>query len=123
MVGDDGRVPFLPLDDLHVDKLFLGVDGFDVERGITTHFEPEAMLNRKMVAAAARVIAVTDASKFGRTCLHRIINVGEINIKSKTSPEPNRTIVAELVATTFVLQDGAVATKGGAVPKQPSVNK
>lgn len=67
------------LGDLHVDKLFLGVDGFDVERGITTHFEPEAMLNRKMVAAAARVIAVTDASKFGRTCLHRIINVGEID--------------------------------------------
>jgi type IV pilus assembly protein PilO len=53
----------------------------------------------------------------------RIINVGEITIKSKTAPEPNRTIVAELVATTFVLQDGAVATKGGAVPKQPSVNK
>lgn len=67
------------LEDLHVDKLFLGVDGFDVERGITTHFEPEAMLNRKMVAAAARVIAVTDASKFGRTCLHRIINVAEID--------------------------------------------
>ena len=66
-------------DDLHVDKLFLGVDGFDVERGITTHFEPEAMLNRKMVAAARQVIAVTDASKFGRTCLHRIINVGEID--------------------------------------------
>jgi DeoR family transcriptional regulator of aga operon len=67
------------LDDLHVDKLFLGVDGFDVERGITTHFEPEAMLNRKMVAAAARVIAVTDASKFGKTCLHRIINIDEID--------------------------------------------
>ena len=66
-------------DDLHVDKLFLGVDGFDVECGITTHFEPEAMLNRKMVAAAARVIAVTDPSKFGRTCLHRIINIGEID--------------------------------------------
>ena len=67
------------LDDIHVDKLFLGVDGFDVERGITTHYEPEAMLNRKMVQAARRVIAVTDATKFGRTCLHRIINVGEID--------------------------------------------
>jgi type IV pilus assembly protein PilO len=53
----------------------------------------------------------------------RIINVGEITIKSKTPAEPNRTIVAELVATTFVLQEGAIATKGGAVPKQPSVKK
>ncbi|MBB5712432.1 transcriptional repressor AgaR [Sphingomonas xinjiangensis] len=67
------------LDDLHVDKLFLGVDGFDLERGITTHFEPEAMLNRRMVKAARQVIAVTDKSKFGRVCLHRILNVAEID--------------------------------------------
>ena len=67
------------LDDLHVDKLFLGVDGFDIERGVTTHYEPEAMLNRKMVQAAAQVIAVTDRSKFGRVCLHRIINIAEID--------------------------------------------
>lgn len=67
------------LSDLHVDKLFLGVDGFDLERGITTHYEPEAILNRKMVSVAKSVIAVTDSSKFGRTCLHRIIGVGEIS--------------------------------------------
>ena len=67
------------LADLHVDKLFLGVDGFDLERGITTHFEPEAILNRKMVKAARQVIAVTDRSKFGRVCLHRIMNAGDID--------------------------------------------
>lgn len=67
------------LNDLHVDKLFLGVDGFDFERGITTHFEPEAMLNRKMAKAARQVIAVTDRSKFGKVCLHRILNVEEID--------------------------------------------
>ncbi|MGV2495655.1 transcriptional repressor AgaR [Pelagerythrobacter aerophilus] len=67
------------LDALHVDKLFLGVDGFDLQRGITTHYEPEAMLNRKMVSRARSVIAVTDSSKFGRTCLHRIIDVSEIS--------------------------------------------
>lgn len=67
------------LNELHVDKLFLGVDGFDIERGITTHHEPEAMLNRKMVQAARQVIAVTDYSKFGKVCLHRIINAAEID--------------------------------------------
>jgi len=61
------------LDALHVDLLFLGVDGFDLERGITTHYEPEAMLNRKMVEAARKVVAITDSSKFGKVCLHRII--------------------------------------------------
>ena len=64
---------------LHVDVLFLGVDGFDLERGITTHYEPEAMLNRKMVEAAREVVAITDSSKFGKVCLHRIIAIGELN--------------------------------------------
>ena len=67
------------LGDLLLDKLFLGVDGFDVERGITTHHEAEAQLNRKMVETARRVIAVTDSSKFGKVCLHRIIDIGEID--------------------------------------------
>ena len=53
----------------------------------------------------------------------RIINVGEISIKAKMPPEQNRTIIAECVATTFVLQEGAISGKGGTVPKQPSVKK
>ena len=53
----------------------------------------------------------------------RIINISEISIKTKTPPEQNRTIVAELTATTFVLQEGAIAGKGGTVPKQPSLKK
>lgn len=68
------------IESLQVDRLFLGVDGFDLERGITTHHEPEAMLNRKMVRVARQVIAVTDSSKFGRTCLHRIMGVEEVDM-------------------------------------------
>ena len=64
---------------LHVDMLFLGVDGLDLERGITTHYEPEAMLNRKMVEAARVVVAITDSSKFRKICLPRIVPVAEHN--------------------------------------------
>lgn len=67
------------LNGLSLDKLFLGIEGFDLEKGITTQHEPEALLNRKMVKTARRVIAVTDASKFGKACLHRIIDVREID--------------------------------------------
>ena len=86
------------LEDLLLDKLFLGVDGFDVERGITTHHEPEAQLNRKMVATARRVIAVADASKFGRVCLHRIIDIGEIDdlVTDTAAPEYIRTAAERL---------------------------
>lgn len=84
-----GAQALAALDDLLLDKLFLGVDGFDVERGITTHFEPEAQLNRKMVGAARQVIAVTDSSKFGKVCLHRIIGIGEIDDLITDSDAPD----------------------------------
>jgi DeoR family transcriptional regulator of aga operon len=61
------------LENLHVEKLFLAADGFDIDKGITTHFEPEALLNRMMCRAASEIILVTDSSKFGRICLHRIL--------------------------------------------------
>lgn len=65
--------------ELHVDKLFLGVDGFHMAKGITTHFEPEAQLNRLMRKAASQTIVVTDSSKFGRICLHQILDVEQIS--------------------------------------------
>jgi DeoR family transcriptional regulator of aga operon len=61
------------LQDLHVDKLFLAADGFDIDKGLTTHFEPEALLNRMMCKAASEIIMVADSSKFGRICLHKIL--------------------------------------------------
>ena len=54
----------------------------------------------------------------------RIINISEIAVKARQTPAPNATITADLVATTFVLQEAkAAAGKGGAVPKQPSLGK
>lgn len=61
------------LQDLHVDKLVLAADGFDIEKGLTTHYEPEALLNRMMCRAASEIIVVADSSKFGRICLHKIV--------------------------------------------------
>jgi type IV pilus assembly protein PilO len=46
---------------------------------------------------------------------HRIINVSDIVIKAKTQPEPNVSVVAELVATTFVLQEKPIPT----IPVKP----
>ena len=65
---------------------------FDLERGITTHHESEAMLNRKMAEVAREVIAVTDSSKFGCVCLHRIIGLNEIT--ALVTDAGHRTILA-----------------------------
>ena len=43
----------------------------------------------------------------------RIINVGEITIRARQKPEPGVTIDAELVATTFILQENKAPAPAG----------
>jgi DeoR family transcriptional regulator of aga operon len=61
------------------DKLFLGVDGLDLQFGVTTHNEAEASLNQKMVERAKKIIVLTDATKFGRVSLHGIAKLERID--------------------------------------------
>ncbi len=67
---------------LSADIFFLGVDGFDVDFGLTTPNLLEARVNRAMMDVARRTVAVCDASKFGKrslsllcptTALHQVI--------------------------------------------------
>lgn len=64
---------------MHFDCLILGLDGFDPRVGITTHFEPEAILNRLMCSVADKIIVVTDSSKFGKCGPHIICRHTEIS--------------------------------------------
>lgn len=68
------------LDNYGFDKLFLGVDGLDLQFGLTTYHEAEASLNQKMVARAKKVIVLSDASKFGRISLHRIAQLDQVDM-------------------------------------------
>ncbi|KQH85641.1 DeoR family transcriptional regulator [Vibrio furnissii] len=70
------------------DKLFLGVDGFDLHAGITTPDSHEAQVNRAMCDVARQVIAVTDSSKFGRKsfCLIRAANQIDVLVTDSLIP-------------------------------------
>lgn len=61
------------LEEMHADILFLGVDGFDPEIGLMTPNFLESRVNRAMVKAARRVVAVCDSTKFNRRSLSRIV--------------------------------------------------
>lgn len=61
------------------DKVFLGVDGFDIKAGITTYSEQEASLNRLMCEVSDKVIAIADSSKFGKRSCHMIRAFNEID--------------------------------------------
>src|SRR5581483_2766754 len=58
---------------LSADILFLGVDGFDVEYGLSTPNLLEAKVNRVMVEVSKISVAVCDGSKFGRRSLSLIV--------------------------------------------------
>lgn len=67
------------LEDFSCSKLFLGVDGIDLEFGLTTTHVMEAQLNRKMIAAAQRTIVLADSSKFGKRGFGRICGIEEVD--------------------------------------------
>lgn len=53
------------LRDVFLDKAFIGVTGFDLERGITTLEPEEATVSQAMIRNAKKVIVVADSKKFG----------------------------------------------------------
>jgi DeoR family transcriptional regulator of aga operon len=62
-----------------VDKVFLGVDGFDTLYGISTPNIEEAYLNQIMIDVAREVIVVADSSKFLRKSLAFICKLERID--------------------------------------------
>jgi DeoR family transcriptional regulator of aga operon len=67
------------LHDMHADILFLGVDGFDLEVGLTTPNVMESRVNRAMVKASSLVVAVCDSTKFNRRSLSKIVDATAIH--------------------------------------------
>ncbi len=60
-------------------KLFLGVDSFSIEEGISTHNMEEALLNQMMIQQADKVIAVFDSSKFNKRSYVHVANTRQLN--------------------------------------------
>ena len=66
------------LQGIYVDVAFVGVDGIDAARGLTTQNEVEAATDRALIARAGRTVVVADGSKLGqrRVRLHRRARAG-----------------------------------------------
>ena len=62
------------------DKLFLAVDGFSVNHGLSTPNVEEAHLNRIMMAISKQIIVVADSSKFHTRSFAFIAPVTELDI-------------------------------------------
>lgn len=55
------------LEEINVDKAFLGTTGFSVEKGFMTPSVVEADVKKAMIRSASKVYIVTDSTKFSRS--------------------------------------------------------
>ena len=74
-----GHYAELMLNNLACNKLFIGVDGIDLNSGLTASDMNEAYINQKMIEVSDKVIVLTDSSKFGQRGFCKICEINQIH--------------------------------------------
>ncbi len=82
------------LAEMHADILFLGVDGFDLDIGLTTPNLLESRVNRAMANGATKVVVVCDSTKFDRRSLSRIVPISALHHVVTDANLPKRLVEA-----------------------------
>ncbi|GAE16301.1 transcriptional repressor of aga operon [Bacteroides pyogenes JCM 6292] len=67
------------LETFSCNKLFIGVDGIDLNHGFTTSNANESYINQQMIAAADEVIVLTDSSKFEKRGFSKICDLNKVS--------------------------------------------
>jgi len=80
------------LNDLSCNKLFIGIDGLDIDFGLTTSNIGEAHLNQVMMQAVQKIIVLADSSKFGRRGFGKICNLNQVHHIITDSNAPANTV-------------------------------
>lgn len=75
-----GRYAETSLEDFSCSKLFVGVDGIDLDFGLTTTDIREAELNHAMMRCAQKTIVLADSSKFRRRGFSKIANLADVDM-------------------------------------------
>ena len=66
------------LEDVSCSMLFLGVDGIDIDFGVSISNLAEATLNQKMIESAQTIVVCADSTKFDRRGLGRICSLEQV---------------------------------------------
>ncbi|WP_394287315.1 DeoR/GlpR family DNA-binding transcription regulator [Bacteroides pyogenes] len=67
------------LETFSCNKLFIGVDGIDLNHGFTTSNANESYINQQMIAATDEVIVLTDSSKFEKRGFSKICDLNKVS--------------------------------------------
>ncbi len=103
-----GKYAESPLSEFSCSKLFLGVDGIDLDFGITTTDIREADLNKVMMHTAQKTIVLADSSKFRRRGFSKIANMDEIDliITDRNIPDKIAQRIEDIGIELLVADDG-----------------
>jgi len=66
------------LENISCGMLFLGVDGIDIDFGLSISNLAEAGLNQKMIKSAQSVAILADSTKFGKRGIGKICDIGDV---------------------------------------------
>jgi DeoR/GlpR family transcriptional regulator of sugar metabolism len=68
------------MEDMHVDKFFIGCNAITINGGLMTADINDAETRRAMINSAAQVIVLADSSKFGKTSFISVAPIGQIDV-------------------------------------------
>lgn len=75
-----GPLAAIVLEQLWIDTMVLGVDGFSQADGASAQHEGEAGINAEMVRRSKKVVVVAGSEKLGRRAFARICDAGDIDV-------------------------------------------
>lgn len=73
-----GKITKACIDQINIDKAFIGIDGYTTEDGFTLRDMFRAEISSHIVQKARNVFVVSDSSKFGKTGMTRICRLEDI---------------------------------------------
>lgn len=76
------------LSGLNADKIFIGIHGIDLVQGLTNHYLPETMTDRKILQFGKQVILVVDHTKCGRISTAHVAPISVIDTLVTDSEAP-----------------------------------
>ncbi|MCQ6563230.1 DeoR/GlpR family DNA-binding transcription regulator [Paenibacillus mendelii] len=98
------------LEGLHINKMFIGVDGIHPISGLTTHSELEARMAQIMMSRSDSAIAVFDGSKANKSSIFPISPLGKLEaIVCNTPLQGELLAVCEQESITLHLAGGSPA--------------
>ena len=80
--------------DLHLNRVFIGVDGFSLEHGVTTDYEVEGHITKDLISKADQLIVVADHSKLGRVAFVQIVPASAVQVLVTDSGAPAEFVAA-----------------------------